>query len=61
MWTWHTVLRNELVDKVDVGDFAAISFTGFRTSKNTGGEYPAYRVAIEKTPSSAQGELPDDF
>lgn len=51
VWTWHTVLRNELVDKVEIGDFVALSFIGFKTSKNTGGEYPAYRVAIDKKPA----------
>jgi hypothetical protein len=30
VWTWHTVLRNELVDKVEPGDFVAIHYRGRR-------------------------------
>jgi hypothetical protein len=49
VWTWHTVLKNELVGKVQAGDFVAIHYRGKRPRQDGGGEYAAYRVAIDKS------------
>jgi hypothetical protein len=71
VWLWHTVLQNELIDKVDLGDFVAIHYLGRRKKQSGDGDYAAYRVAIDSAPKSginvdtsdfvSQGELPDDF
>jgi hypothetical protein len=48
VWTWHTVLQNELVGKVEPGDFVALNYRGRRPKMKGDGDYAAYRVAVEK-------------
>jgi len=70
VWTWHAVLKNELVGKVEPGDFVALHYRGRRQKAKGEGDYAAYRVAVESPKSDvkadtsdflSQGELPDDF
>jgi hypothetical protein len=71
VWLWHTVLQNELIDKVNLGDFVAIHHLGRRKKQSGDGDYAAYRVAIDEAPKSdieadtsdflSQGDLPDSF
>jgi hypothetical protein len=51
VWTWHAVLRNELVGKVEPGDFIAIHYRGRKQKQKGDGDYASYRVAIEKKAS----------
>jgi hypothetical protein len=58
VWTWQTVLRNELIGdavagntgayKVQPGDFVSIHYRGKKPRRDGNREYAAYRVAIEK-------------
>jgi hypothetical protein len=62
VWTWHTVLKNELVGKVEPGNFLAIHCRGKRPRQDGGGEYAAYRVAINKTEKPVSDiVVPDEF
>ena len=47
VWTWHTVLQNELVGKVSPGNLVALHYRGRRARQSGDGDYAAYRVAIE--------------
>lgn len=62
VWTWHTVLANELIGKVERGDFVAIHYRGLREKQNGDGRYASYRVAIKKaevTDGEAKGGASD--
>jgi hypothetical protein len=71
IWTWHFVLRKELVGMVGIGDFVAINYRGRKAKLKGDGDYASYRVAVEKAinvesdievdRSDFQGELPDGF
>jgi hypothetical protein len=60
VWTWHIVLQNELIGKVEPGDFIAIHYRGRRAKLKGEGDYAAYRVAIEKAdkPSPEEDGIP---
>jgi hypothetical protein len=71
--TFHSVLRNELLEHPQRGrlqphDWVAIHYRGQRTSE-TGTDYHAYRVAVERPDPPAEpneydpatAELPEDF
>jgi hypothetical protein len=59
VWTWHTVLKNELIGKVEAGDFVAINYRGRRAKAKGDGDYAAYRVAIDKT-LKVEGDIQAD-
>jgi hypothetical protein len=59
--TWHFVLRNELVDKVEPGDFVAINYRGRKMKQKGDGDYAAYRVAIEKGQNTGSSVPEDDI
>jgi hypothetical protein len=66
IWTWHTVLRNELVGKVSPGDFVAVHYLGMRTKQSGDGTYAGYRVAVRKAErddatEKAEGSQGDDI
>jgi hypothetical protein len=61
VWTWHAVLQNELVGKVRIGDLVALHYKGKRARQDGGGEYAAYRVAIEASTENPRGESHDDI
>jgi hypothetical protein len=60
VWTWHFVLRDELVGKVEPGDFVAINYRGRKAKQKGDGDYAAYRVAIVKTENTGGGGVPED-
>jgi hypothetical protein len=60
--TFHSVLRNELLEhdrrgKLKAGDWVAIHYRGLKVGE-TGTEYHNYRIAVE--PPSGD-ELPDGY
>ena len=55
VWAWHFVLRQELVGKVEPGDFVAIKYRGRKAKQKGDGDYAAYRIAIEKDESGGEG------
>jgi hypothetical protein len=60
VWTWHFVLREELVGKVEPGDFVAIHYQGRKANQKGDGDYAAYRIAIEKGDGSVTPPAQDD-
>ena len=61
IWTWHTVLQNELIGKVGEGDLVALHYRGRRARLSGDGEYAAYRIAIERRADKTEAELQDEF
>lgn len=52
VWTWHSVLRLELVGKVEPGSLVAIEYLGRREKQKGEGSYAGYRVAIQAASAS---------
>ncbi len=61
VWTWHTVLQNELIGKVNAGDLVALHYRGRRARLSGDGDYAAYRVAIESRGAKTEDELKSEF